>query len=205
MGEKIWTKKKLDEMLKKSQKQTFGTSKKKQTTKEDKMRKIVIEECDDDSDSDSHDRIPHKVNEQKEEVLDNDIHEEKDSLAMSVEEFTMDKVPLNFIEFEKLWSRAQNAENRSLILLKLMDKRIDKIIKNMMDDTLFSQMICAVHHIVMRVNGKKGLRSLKQLTKMDRFEMIVMFMSDGDKELIAQMKQKCVDSKIKTSLFDMFE
>merc|ERR1712129_107333 len=152
--------------------------------------------------------IPDKVNEQKEEALDNDIHEEKDSLAMNVvseEEFTMDKVPLNFIEFEKLWSRAQNAENRSLILLKLMDKRIDKIIKNMMDDTLFSQMICAVHHIVMRVNGKKGLRLLKQLTKMDRFEMIVMFMSDGDKELIGQMKQKCVDLKIKTSLFDMFE
>merc|ERR1719330_315137 len=55
--EKIWTKRKLDAMLKKSQKQTFGTSKKKQTTKENKMRKNVIEECDDDSDSDLHARM----------------------------------------------------------------------------------------------------------------------------------------------------
>ena len=66
-------------------------------------------------------------------------------------------------------------------------------------------MIHAIYYIVMHVEAKNGLLILKQLTKMDRFEMIVMFMTDNDQKLLKDMKQKCIDLKLSTKLFDKFE
>eukprot|EP01084_Bolivina_argentea_P078289 142032_1 len=147
-------------------------------------------------------RIREKINvEKKENILNkNDLNVDKMD-----EIFEMDKIPNNFIEFEKMWNRAKINKNRALILLKLKNKRLDKIIKNMMDDKLFSQIIQCVHYIGMNNDICDTLVILKQLIKLDRFEMIVMFMDENDEKLLKEVKQKCVKQKLNVAVFDKFE
>ncbi len=83
-----------------------------------------------------------------------------------------------------------------MILLGLKSKRLVKIIKNMMDDKLFSEMMQCVHYIGMNKDVSDALVVLKQLTKLDRFEMIVMFMDENDQKLLKEIKQKCVEQKL---------
>jgi len=219
--EKIEMKNKLQSMLKKSKEQTFGNNRNLKKTemnkenKDNKMRRIVIEECDDsdsDSDSSSDQRDDVKYNGIQNEIKEISIKKKesqnnvniKDTM-LELEKFEMDKIPTNFIEFEKIWRRAKITKNRSLVLLALKNKRIDKIIKNMIDDTLFSEMIETVHYIAIQIDIKDGLLLLKQLTKLDRFEMIVMFMNEIDQKLLKEIKQKCVDNQLNISVFDKFE
>ena len=183
---------------------------------ESKMRRIVIQECDDsDSDSSSEEKDDVKLNgngvqnvkEQMEDISNNKDDTNKDALKLlqETEKFKIDKIPTNFLEFEKLWSRAKIMENRSKILMAFKDKKLYKIIKNFIDDTLFSEMIGAINYIAMNNNIKDALILLKKLTKLDRFEMIVMFMNDNDQKLLNQIKQKCQQNNLNISVFKQFE
>eukprot|EP01084_Bolivina_argentea_P102217 183158_1 len=198
--EKIQMKSKLDAMLKKSKQRSV-------TAKESKMRRIVIEECDD-SDSDSSDESNVKNVERKESGNVEEIVREKVRMKEEVKQdiggeetkeddtFEMHRLPQNFIEFEKLWSRAKANKHKAIILMGLKKKRMDKIIKNMIDDTLFAQMIQTVHYIAMNMELKDALLILKQLTTLDRFEMIVMFLDESDQRLLTEMKDKCNTNKV---------
>merc|ERR1712083_720913 len=110
---------------------------------------------------------------------------------MKDEPFVLERIPLNFIEFEKQWFRAGTNQNRATILMALRHRKLDKVIRNMIDDTLFSQMIHTIHHIGMEMNMADAILILKQLTTLDRFEMIVMFMEKEDQTLLKKLQQKC--------------
>eukprot|EP00485_Elphidium_margaritaceum_P013240 CAMPEP_0202686816 /NCGR_PEP_ID=MMETSP1385-20130828/2578_1 /ASSEMBLY_ACC=CAM_ASM_000861 /TAXON_ID=933848 /ORGANISM="Elphidium margaritaceum" /LENGTH=419 /DNA_ID=CAMNT_0049341475 /DNA_START=35 /DNA_END=1294 /DNA_ORIENTATION=+ len=178
-----------------------------------KMQRIVIEECSD-SDSDSAvgdekvnmDRKPAPSKQSGDKTQSNvDDQKQSTEAPSDMDEFNLDVAPTNFIAFEKLWSRAKTAKNRSLILLALKQKKMDKIIKNMMDDTLFAEMICAIHYIAIHSDIKDALVLLNKVTQLDRFEMIAMFLNETEKQLLQEMKQKCVAQKLQTFVFDEFE
>lgn len=116
------------------------------------------------------------------------------------EPFVLDKAPSNFIEFEKQWRRAGTKENRAKLLLALKHRKLDHIIRNMLDDALFSQMIHVIHFIGMELEIKDAVLILKQLTTLDRFEMIVMFMDEEDQKLLQELKTKCDHQQLKQNV-----
>ena len=199
-------------MLKRSKERQFGRSAAKA---KEPMRRIVVEECDDDSDDDSDDNddANFKVREEdvKEEVAKPPVAvQSKAQEQVTIVEdahFAIDELPTHFIGFEKLWNRAATTENRSLVLLALQQKKMQlkRIIKNMMDDVMFSEMIQTVHLIGMERDTGDALRLLKQLTKLERFEMIVMFMEESDQALLKELKQKCTDVRLGIAVFAKFE
>merc|ERR1712244_131441 len=100
-------------------------------------------DSDSDSSSDQQDDVKNngirnkiKENITMKKELENDVNV-KDTM-LELEEFKMDKIPTNFIGFEKIWRRA-------------------KIKKNMIDDTLFSEMIETVHYISIQIDIKDGV------------------------------------------------
>jgi len=216
-------KQKMDAMLKRSKERQFGSSKPKVASK-DKMRRIVIEECTTDSE-DSGDGDEAKM-QSSTLIREEDVKEEvatvprkkkpavrekpQEEVKVSMVEatpFSLDAndLPTHFIGFEKLWNRAATIENRATVLLAMKKKKMERIIKNMMDDVMFSQMIQTVHFIGMHRDVADALRILKQLTKLERFEMIVMFMEQSDQELLKELKEKCADSQLGTAVFAQFE
>merc|ERR1719319_1031447 len=154
-------------MLKRSKERQFGSSAPKPAEK-DKMRRIVIEECDTDSDDSVNvvDADEAKTDLQTSLLREEDVKEEMTAQSSSkqivrkIEEdvkvsmvaatpFALDanNLPTHFIGFEKLWNRAATTENRATVLLAMKNKKMERVIKNMMDDVMFSQMIQTVHFI----------------------------------------------------------
>ena len=209
--ERLEMKTKLKAMLQKSKERTFGvpvssnSKKQKSAVNGTKSKRIVIEECDD-SDSDDSDDI--KVDSKAVDSLESKSKSKsiiKNTVKIQDEPFVMKRAPSNFIDFEKQWSRAGTNENRAQILLALKHKKLHQIIRNMIDDTLFSQMIHAVHYVGMELKLEDALLILKQMTTLDRFEMIVMFMDDEDQKLLKELQSKCEQSKLDVSVFSKFQ
>merc|ERR1712013_38697 len=211
---------KLQSMLKRSKERQFGSAAPKNSTqsKSEGMRRIVIEECDsdsDDSDSINGDSVEAKTDarEDFEEVKEETIVQRKNASMGKIEieatPFTMNakNLPTHFIGFEKLWNRASTVENRATVLLAMnsANLKMERVIKNMMDEVLFSQMIGAVHFIGMERDAADALRILKSLTKLERFEMIVMFMEPSDQTLLSELKRKCAECRLTTAVFKHFE
>jgi len=211
--ERAAMKTKLKAMLQRSRERQFGVSNAKNKKSAATSKRVVIEEGDD-SDSDSSE---HHGDAKREEMLESGGTAEEESKTESLEwnrngikrlkeeAFVLRKAPSNFIEFEKEWNRADTFTNRAQILLALKHRKLGVIIRNMIDDTLFSQMIRSVHHIGMEMEMKDALLILKQMTTLDRFEMIVMFMEKQEQTLLKELQQKCSQSELDVSVFAKFQ
>ncbi|ETO11026.1 hypothetical protein RFI_26349 [Reticulomyxa filosa] len=110
--------------------------------------------------------------------------------------------PNTFGEFEKLWSKGKredkgwkaqvllqmntttkygiaNKENKSAINSKRC-KQWHQVFENLLTDEIFSDMIDSIHYIAIQyVNERKQvIEILDRLSKVQRFEMLVMFLDD---------------------------
>lgn len=174
-------------------------------------RKIVIEEVEDDS-SDNDDILVQSEIKTKmvENVIESDFKndEYKKVSEIKVNDFSVKSIPENFLQFEKLWSRANGrAEYRAIILCSISGSNWMKIFANMMDDELFSQIIDGIHHVCQVMgDGKCAVLLLEKLSKIDRFEMIAMFMNEDDRKLLSEMRNSCQLKGLKSlSVFEKFQ